>query len=42
MPALVKEGLSWRDVRTRALLGTPVELRARARSRGAERLEVEA
>ena len=42
MPALVKEGLSWRDVRTRALLGTPVELRARARSRRAEGQEIEA
>ncbi len=42
MPALVKEGLSWRDVRARALLGSPVELRARARSRSAEGLELEA
>src|SRR6185436_599722 len=25
MPALVKEGLSWKDVRARALLGSPVE-----------------
>jgi phosphatidyl-myo-inositol alpha-mannosyltransferase len=25
-PALVKEGLSWRDVRLRALHATPVEL----------------
>jgi phosphatidylinositol alpha-mannosyltransferase len=29
MPALVKEGLSWRDVRLRALQTAPVELRAR-------------
>ena len=42
MPALVKEGLSWRDVRTRALLGTPVELRDRSRSRRDEGLELEA
>ena len=42
MPALVKEGLSWRDVRARALLGSPVELRARARSRSDEGLELEA
>ncbi|HMJ03163.1 MAG TPA: lysylphosphatidylglycerol synthase domain-containing protein, partial [Conexibacter sp.] len=28
MPALVKEGLSWRDVRLRALQTAPVELRA--------------
>jgi phosphatidylinositol alpha-mannosyltransferase len=30
MPALVKEGLSWRDVRLRAIQTAPVELRARA------------
>jgi phosphatidylinositol alpha-mannosyltransferase len=41
MPALVKEGLSWRDVRARALLGSPVELDARPRSRRAEGLEAE-
>ncbi|MGN6187960.1 MAG: lysylphosphatidylglycerol synthase domain-containing protein [Conexibacter sp.] len=29
MPALVKEGLSWKDVRLRALQTAPVELRAR-------------
>jgi phosphatidylinositol alpha-mannosyltransferase len=29
MPALLKEGLSWRDVRMRALHTAPVELRAR-------------
>jgi phosphatidylinositol alpha-mannosyltransferase len=33
MPALVKEGLSWRDVRLRALAGAPVRLEARATSR---------
>jgi phosphatidyl-myo-inositol alpha-mannosyltransferase len=31
MPALVKEGTSWRDVRLRALQTAPVELRARPR-----------
>jgi len=30
MPALVKEGLSWRDVRLRAIQTAPVELRTRA------------
>ncbi len=30
MPALVKEGLSWKDVRLRALQTAPVKLRARA------------
>jgi phosphatidylinositol alpha-mannosyltransferase len=33
MPALVKEGLSWRDVRLRALSGAPVRLSPRERSR---------
>jgi phosphatidyl-myo-inositol alpha-mannosyltransferase len=33
MPALVKEGLSWRDVRLRALAGSPVRLEERATSR---------
>jgi phosphatidylinositol alpha-mannosyltransferase len=32
MPALVKEGLSWKDVRLRAMQTAPVELRARPRS----------
>ena len=40
MPALVKEGLSWRDVRLRALAGSPVRLPARATSR--RELELEA
>ena len=42
-PALVKEGLSWREVRLRALHSAPVSLarspRKPRRSRGAERLE---
>jgi phosphatidylinositol alpha-mannosyltransferase len=43
MPALVKEGLSWREVRLRALSGAPVRLRARARPRrGEASFEVEA
>ena len=42
MPALVKEGLSWKDVRARALLGSPVEIDARPRSsRKSEGLEAE-
>jgi phosphatidylinositol alpha-mannosyltransferase len=38
MPALVKEGVSWKDVRLRAVQATPVELKARRR----EALEAEA
>lgn len=38
-PALLKEGLSWRDVRMRALHTAPVQLPARARR---DRLEAEA
>jgi phosphatidylinositol alpha-mannosyltransferase len=34
MPALVKEGLSWREVRLRALSGAPVRLKARRAGRG--------
>ena len=33
MPALVNEGVSWRDVRLRAIAGSPVKLHPRARSR---------
>jgi phosphatidylinositol alpha-mannosyltransferase len=40
MPALVSEGLSWRDVRLRALAGAPVQLRPRDGARG-EPLEAE-
>jgi phosphatidyl-myo-inositol alpha-mannosyltransferase len=44
-PALVREGLSWRDVRSRALLGSPVVLedrpRSRSRRRASEGLEAE-
>ena len=37
MPALVKEGLSWQDVRLRALQTAPVELRTRADGKAATR-----
>jgi phosphatidylinositol alpha-mannosyltransferase len=40
MPALVREGMSWRDMRLRALHAAPVELRAS--SRRGEAAEVEA
>ena len=36
MPALVKEGVSWRDVRLRALHTAPVQLRPRQRSEAVE------
>ena len=36
MPALVKEGLSWRDVRLRAMHSTPVRLGPLPASRTAE------
>ncbi len=35
MPALLKEGMSWREVRLRAMNSTPVKLPARTSSRGA-------
>ena len=41
MPALVTEGLSWREVRLRALAGAPVRLRPHEGAHG-EALEVEA
>jgi phosphatidylinositol alpha-mannosyltransferase len=37
MPALVKEGLSWKDVRLRAIQTAPVELRARTDGKAATR-----
>jgi len=40
-PALLKEGLSWKDVRLRALAGAPVQLLPRSRSRR-EAVEAEA
>jgi phosphatidylinositol alpha-mannosyltransferase len=42
MPALVKEGMSWRDVRVRALAGSPVRLPARQASRRHGGVEAEA
>ena len=36
MPALVKEGLSWKDVRLRALHTAPVQLRPRQRPEAIE------
>ena len=36
MPALLKEGMSWREVRLRAMHATPVKLPARSSSRGPE------
>jgi phosphatidyl-myo-inositol alpha-mannosyltransferase len=40
MPALLREGMTWKDLRLRALHASPVELRSRARS--AETAEIEA
>jgi phosphatidylinositol alpha-mannosyltransferase len=37
MPALVKEGMSWREVRLRAIHATPVKLPARPGSKAARR-----
>lgn len=42
MPALLNEGLSWRDVRLRALQTAPVELRARRSASAAQRGAAEA
>jgi phosphatidylinositol alpha-mannosyltransferase len=41
MPALLKEGMSWREVRLRAMHATPVKLTARARRTGASAFEAE-
>ncbi len=38
-PALLKEGLSWRDVRLRAMQAAPVELRARSHASAAQQAE---
>jgi phosphatidyl-myo-inositol alpha-mannosyltransferase len=40
MPALLKEGMSWREVRLRAMHSTPVKLPARPSSRRAASVEV--
>jgi phosphatidylinositol alpha-mannosyltransferase len=39
MPALVREGMSWKDLRLRALHSAPVELSASRRSRDAAKVE---
>jgi phosphatidylinositol alpha-mannosyltransferase len=39
-PALLREGLTWKDVRLRAMHTAPVELSPRTGSRGAEALEL--
>jgi phosphatidyl-myo-inositol alpha-mannosyltransferase len=39
MPALVREGMTWRDLRLRALYAAPVQLRDAARSRDAAEAE---
>jgi phosphatidylinositol alpha-mannosyltransferase len=41
MPALLKEGMSWREVRLRAMHATPVKLPARPSRKAAGALEVE-
>jgi phosphatidylinositol alpha-mannosyltransferase len=42
MPALVREGMTWKDLRMRALHAAPVELASAARRRGSEAAEAEA
>ena len=39
MPALVREGMTWKDLRLRALHATPVELRAVGRRGDAAEVE---
>ena len=41
MPALVKEGMSWREVKLRAMHATPVKLPARTSSRRSGAINVE-
>jgi phosphatidylinositol alpha-mannosyltransferase len=41
MPALLKEGMSWKEVRMRAMHATPVKLPARPSSRGRSPVQVE-
>ena len=36
MPALLKEGMSWKEIKMRAMHATPVKLPARPSSRGRE------
>ncbi len=42
MPALLKEGMSWKEIRLRAMHATPVKLPPRASSRAADAVRVEA
>ena len=42
MPALVREGMTWKDLRLRALHAAPVELSHMGRRRGREAAEAEA
>ncbi len=42
MPALLREGMSWKDLRLRTLHAAPVELSAVGRRRGTDAAEVEA
>jgi phosphatidylinositol alpha-mannosyltransferase len=42
MPALVAEGLTWKDLRLRAMHTSPVELAVGGRSRSSDGAEVEA
>jgi phosphatidylinositol alpha-mannosyltransferase len=42
MPALIREGVSWRDVRLRALAGSPVRLHPQPRAERADRDLLEA
>ena len=41
MPALLKEGMSWKEIRMRAMHATPVKLPARPSPRGPEAIRVE-
>jgi phosphatidylinositol alpha-mannosyltransferase len=41
MPALLKEGMSWREIKMRAMHASPVKLPARASPRGAEAVRAE-
>lgn len=41
MPALLKEGMSWREIKMRAMHATPVKLPARPSSRGPEAVRAE-
>jgi phosphatidylinositol alpha-mannosyltransferase len=42
MPALLKEGMSWREIKMRAMHATPVKLPARPSARGGEAVQLDA